>query len=265
MKVKNLIILLVLAVILIGLAVLSSRDKSRSATNVIGTLILPDLPVNDVEKLVVSSSSDTLTVAKVEQVWVVPQKFNYPADFTKIRDVLLKLSELKIGQVIHVDESQRPNLKMTAPGDPVALDETGTLMELFGKENNKLASLLMGATHSRQSRGPQSFGGYPDGRYVSSDDGKNVYLTSETLNEISTEIKDWLDTDLINVPSSEIKDITISGPARKTERKSTRAEREYSKLYRVFRRHPSGGLGRVYRLRVSYPGEREGYVSRDNR
>jgi len=216
MKGRNLVVMVVLAAVLVGVAVLTSREKGESTPDVVGGLLFPDLPVNDVEKIVIRSGRETATVARLDKKWVAPGKFNYPADFTKIRDTLLKLSDLRIGQLVRVDDDQRASLKLNPP---VPGDVSGTLVELHGKEGETLASLLLGEPrHRKRLDTPNSFDGYADGRYVSTDGGNNVYLVSETLQGLSVNMKDWLDTDLVNVMSSDIAEITINGPDRDTVR-----------------------------------------------
>ena len=108
MKGKNLLILIVVAAVLVGLAVSSSRKQSRPVSNLIGTKLFSELPVNDVERIVVKSGSSTVEVVRAESEWVLPSRYGYPANFSKIRDALLKLADMKIGQVLRA--SQTPGL-----------------------------------------------------------------------------------------------------------------------------------------------------------
>ncbi len=211
MKPKNLIILVVVAVVLAGLAVLTKRDKGTATPDILGKAILPDLPVNDITRIVVEAKDATTTVERVEGTWVATSKYGYPADFGKVRDALMKLSELKIGQVARLNDEQRDALKVHPPAE----ENGGTLLSLQDASGKTLGSLLLGETHERKSQGgPGSFGGYPDGRFVSTDDGKTVYLVDETLSDVSTSTKDWLQTDLLNVSGSEVMEVSITGPDR---------------------------------------------------
>lgn len=221
MKGKNLLILVLLAVALAALAVLTSRKEKELAPDLLGRYVLPNLPVNDIEKIVVYSEQSTVTVTRVDNVWLSPDKFNYPVDFGKVRECLLKLAELRIGQMVQVDNDERSELKIISPLGELPSDShgIGTLVELRGKGDKKLASLLVGDTHQRKTQGRGiSFGGYPDGHYVSPDNGGTIYLITETLDDLPRDVKNWLDTNLVNVPSSDIKEVTISGPRRDTVR-----------------------------------------------
>ena len=209
MKGRNLLTLIVLAVVLVVVAVNTSNNGSKSTPNVIGKSVFPDLVADDVEKIVITSSEGTTTVvARVNDIWSVPDRFNYPADFNKLKDYMIKFIDMKIGQVMKLDEKQKTAMKLTPT--------TGTKVDLVGKNNTTIASILIGEARMRKPAGEMpDFGGYPDGQYVSPDKGKNVYLVSAAISELPLNSKNWLDQDLVNVMSSDIKEISITGPDRK--------------------------------------------------
>lgn len=214
MKGNKLVGLVVAAAVLVGLAIVTSKGK-KSTPSVVGKEALPDLDVNAVARIVVNSGDSTATVAKVEGSWVLPGKFGYPADFEKVRDALLKLRDVKIGHLTRLNEAQKTDLKITTPQ---ADGEGGTELLLAGKDGESIAKLVLGGMHENkpdEQSGPTRFGGYPDGRFLSPDGGKNVYLVSETLNEIEEDDKGWLDTELVSISSSDIRAVEITGEGRK--------------------------------------------------
>jgi len=98
------------------------------------------------------------------------------------------------------------------------LTNSGTLMELRDENDGFLASLLIGKGFMRQQSAPSmetmmGFGGYPDGQYVQSVEGK-VYLVAKSLERMTEPAKTWLADNFINAPSTDIKEITVSGPDR---------------------------------------------------
>lgn len=209
MKGKNLFVLIIVAAVLVGLAIGTSRKPSRPGADLMGKKLLPELPVNDVEKIVVTGPSVSAEVAKTEAGWVLPSRYGYPANFAKIRTALLKLADMKIGQVQTVTDAQKKSLKMSPPSATNA--QSGTAVALLGKGGKSIASLLLGAEHTRSAPG-QQFGGYPDGQFVSTDNGKSVYLVAQPLDDFSLSARDWMDTDLVNVQGADIETIQISGP-----------------------------------------------------
>lgn len=211
MKGRQLLILAVVAVILVVGAVVTSRKDARPAPEAVGKLVLPDLPVNTVEKIVVRSAAGTATVVCLDNAWVMPDRFRYPADFNKVKDTLLKVSELKIGDVMRVDDAQRARLKLLPPkaGEPNA----GTVVEFLGPGDTMLASLLVGEPRMRKGNDFMP-GGYPDGHYLSPDGGKTVFLVNATLTDLPVDSAAWLDTELCSVTSFDLNEITLSGPDR---------------------------------------------------
>jgi hypothetical protein len=213
MKGKNLVVLLVVAAALIALAVLTSKEKPTQAAAAVGKKVLPDLAVNEIERIVSVSGGATVTVARTETGWVLPAKFGYPADFKKVRDAVLKVQDLKVGQLVRLNDALRAKLKMKPVGDK----DGGTRLDLLGKQGRVVASLLLGATHERaadEASGPTRYGGYPDGRYLSPDGGATVYLVAETLNELVGEQKEWLDTEIVSVNAGDLREIVVTGEGR---------------------------------------------------
>jgi len=224
MKTKNLIVLVVVALVLVGLAYLSSSRKGRltEASTMIGKYVLPGLQeteaLNRIEKAVFVSALATVTVARVDNVWVAPNKHDYPVEFGKLRDFLRKLADLKIGQTVPSGESQLRKLELVSPGSGET-EGAGTVVKLLDKSDTVIATLMVGKEHEKKpasgspSPSPSPFGGYggyggyPDGRYVAVD-GK-AYLVTDTLNDIPDDDKDWLDDDLANVSSSDIIEVTV--------------------------------------------------------
>ncbi|MCX7591427.1 MAG: DUF4340 domain-containing protein [Kiritimatiellae bacterium] len=213
MKGKNLLALVILAVIVIAVAVLTSRQPGSPTAKAVGTHILPSLDVNKVANIVVRSHQETATVARAEDVWVCPAKFGYPADFEKVKRVLLKLADLKVADTTQLDDAQRKQLKMYPPGtEGIPSENTGTMVELKDRDGTPLAVLLLGEEHRRRPSGERvsPYDSYPDGRFVSADQGKTVYVVSDVLDDLSPRIGSWLDTELLNVASADIKEITLT-------------------------------------------------------
>lgn len=221
MKLKNLVVLVVVAAVLVSLAVVTSRRDNAPAPDAVGLKLLPDLPLNDVEKITVYTTQDTVTVARTSGIWTCPSRHDYPADFEQVRDILLKLAEIKIGQVVLVDDHQRGDLKMIPParGDIGAgtapADQRGTLVELHGPGGRLLASVLAGAPYMRRTEA--QFGGtgtFADGQYVSPDMGKTTYVISESLAFLPKDATALMDRQLLKVEATELAVVSITGPER---------------------------------------------------
>ena len=214
MKRNSLLLLLIVAAVLAGAAVLkSSRKGGAMPADATGKPVLASLAVNDVASIEISNAENSLTLARQNDQWVLPARFGYPVDFGRIRDLIMKASDLKIGQVMRMDDRQRATLKMTAP--TAGSTNSGTLVRFRDTSGKELGGLLVGESRKkRPDQSPAFFGGYPDGQYVSPDGGKTVYLVSEALFGFSPSSRDWFDAELLNIPSAEIQKVTITGTDR---------------------------------------------------
>jgi hypothetical protein len=232
MKGKNLVVLLAVAVVAIVVAVRMQRREEPRPPEGIGKLVLPDLPVNDVAQVCVRSAQSIVTVARTEEAWVVREKYNYPARFEKVRELLLKLADMKIGQVVPAGDAQRGALKMQTPGAAPApdaggqaRDATGTLIELSGEGGQTLGSVLVGAERTRDAGAQVGYyGPYQDGTFISTDAGQTVYLVTDLFASYGAAARDWLDTEIAGVEQSSIREVTISGPGRTELQLARRAE-----------------------------------------
>ncbi len=217
MKHRNLITLLLVAVLLVGGAILSDRRNKSEAPSMGGRLVLPELAVNSVRKIVLTDGERTATVHRPGEVWVSADLFEHPADFPKIRGLLIKLAELKVGQTTRLNDAQKNKLKLVMPAAAAAGATSavgaasGTRLTLLDGQGQTLATLLVGAEYMRQPPpgAEGGFGGYPDGRYVSTDEGKSAFIVADALGEVATDPLSWVDTAILSVPSSDVETVTI--------------------------------------------------------
>ena len=111
---KQLIILVVLVVVL-GAAGLLLRQRDQTSWQGSGrqgaaSKLLGELPVNDVAAIVIKGGTNELDLVRKDNLWRVKQRNDYPANYSEISEVLLKLRELKIAQTEKVGASQLPRL-----------------------------------------------------------------------------------------------------------------------------------------------------------
>src|SRR5215469_15360980 len=81
-------IILVIIVALAGAAswVIYQRGNtsSQSAGQTIGGKLLPNLAINNVAEISISSGTNQFTLARNSDVWTVRERGNYPANFSQI-------------------------------------------------------------------------------------------------------------------------------------------------------------------------------------
>ncbi len=215
MRTKPLITLLVLALVLVWTAHRLTRQRTPPPPPELGRLLLPGLPLNEVARVTVSSATSTVTVERTEGVWTVRERHGYPAQFTRLRDALIRLSDLKIADVRPADQAsarERMGFSPTASGD---LSGGPALLTLENQSGQTLGALRLGGHHLRRApAGSPYMGEFPEGRYITPFTGTVAYLVKDPLHEFTDQPNDWIDTQLLNVDAESLIRIQIDGAER---------------------------------------------------
>ena len=190
MKSKSLVVLVVVAVAL-GFAAYFLRSGARpSAAKLNGKALLPGLNVAEVDRIEIGGK---LALASSPSGWKVESLHGYPADREKIADNLMKLAELKVGQVAH--------------GRKLGEETAVVLKDASGKE---IASLKLGDKHMKKPTGQAAMyggGGYPDGRYA--EFAGETVLLKDSLDAFDGDAKKWCNTRIASISSSDVKAVSF--------------------------------------------------------
>ena len=180
MTTKSLATLGAVAVVLGGAAYFLNVGSKASSPKLNGQKILPKLEVGEVASV---TFGDKLKVASGADGWTVETYHGYPVDRSKLSDALLKLAELKVGQV--------------ARGK--TLDKTTDLVlrDAGGKE---IVKLPLGEKHAK----------WGHGRYASFK-GETV-LVSDTLDAFDGNGKALVDTKIVDTPYISFSDVVENVP-----------------------------------------------------
>lgn len=206
MTTKNLVILGAVAAVLGGAAYFCNSGRKIKAPSVNGKPVLPHFDVSDVARIDIGGEKK-LALAASDSGWTIETLHGYPADMTKIRENLLKLKDLTVGQ--------------SANGQKI---DAGTKVEVKDVKGKVLASAVLGGKHMSKPRGqamPYGGGSYPDGRYVKYGDG--VVLVKDTLDAFDGDPKKWCESRICSVPSADVKAVsyTKNGETVKLSRKDS--------------------------------------------
>jgi hypothetical protein len=223
MKKNHLLLLLAIAIV-VGLAgiylkISQSAGWGDSKTD---RTIFQNLAVNDITKIQIRSTPANVTLEKKGDQWGVAERNNYPADFTKIRDLIKVLWALKAGQEMQVGPSQLGRLKLIVPGQGA---ESGIELDLKGEKEKEIASLIIGKSVDRTSAVPGAGGA---GRFIYNPAVKDrVYLVSESFFSLDpVSVGSWLDKTFI--APGELKEIDqaawSNNPGWKVVRQDPKAE-----------------------------------------
>lgn len=196
MKPRQILLLLVSAAILIGLAVLSGKRREAPAASQAGSPLLSGLELNRIAAVEVGAAGKTLRLARIDERWCVTNAYNYPVDFSRLSQRLIALRDVKIGQV------QRG---MTLDAD------RATQVRLLGQDDRPLATLTLG--EARQARGggdePMRFYRASEGRYLSRNDDPAVFLVKESLDDWNTDAEGWMDSQITSIQATDIATIEL--------------------------------------------------------
>src|SRR5262249_53135270 len=138
MKRKQIIILLVLVAIIgaIGFFLQKRRQSEWAQSSASAERIL-DFLINDVARVVIHGANGHVNIAKKNDLWVVEEKADYPANFERASKLIRQLWDLHPVQELKVSQSQFSRLELVEPGppqdtSPVANkgDKSGTVVEL---------------------------------------------------------------------------------------------------------------------------------------
>jgi hypothetical protein len=189
------LILLALAIFgIAGLALINhNKDTWSAPQGHAGRLLFPDFTnLDDVAVVHLKDAAD-LHLGVKDGTWRVRERSDYPADFSRIREMVKQLAGLKISQSEPIGPSQLARMELDSPGKGT---NSATLVEFLDKQGKPLRSVLLGKKSIEESSRPSPFGGgeSANGRYVMlPDDTKDLLLVSDPLNSIELNPEAWLD------------------------------------------------------------------------
>jgi hypothetical protein len=225
MKLKSLIILLVITAVLAGLSILVLRPQKNEKTK-IGALLLPDLPVNKVAQITLTTPESRVVLVKGSDVWQVENRFGYPADFDQISEFVRKFSKLKVGRSFEGTPDSLARLKLLDPttseaitqesgseeggseegaskekgaSDEVGPQNSGTRVQLADADGKKITAYILGSTRSTDSGS--------GGQYLRPAENDTVYLVDQSFRFLKKKPAEWLQHDVLNIKEDEVRQV----------------------------------------------------------
>jgi hypothetical protein len=188
---RRFIALIIAALVAIsGALYLSTQRNLTRDTH--GTPLLPSLAgeLNTVTELTVRKGSATpaVTIHKQGEQWTVAERANYPADVSKLRKLLLALSDAKIRE----EKTSNPaNYSVIGVEDPTLSGAAGAQIEVIAHDA-KLAVIV----------------GKPvgEGSFVRRA-GENISYIVEPAISVEAQPQFWIDTRLLDLPADKIQSI----------------------------------------------------------
>jgi len=198
-------ILVVLLAVLGGSAVVyQQQERARRPANAasLGQVLLKDLQAADIGSIRIVEPKATLTLERKDERWSIAERAGFPADFTRVRDFVLKAIELKAGQSEPIGEKDLARLN---------LDASGTLVEFRGAGGKPLGALIVGKKYfKREVDNPEKALG--DGRFVLLPaDPKTVYTVGDPLLQATARTGEWIERAAFQVEKVKTLEVKFPG------------------------------------------------------
>jgi hypothetical protein len=180
------LIVAALLVISVALVVSTRRNSSQQSRD---ALLFPNLAgeVSTVTSVDVrkGSTTPTVTLHKNGDQWTVAQRADYPADVSKLRKLLLSLSDARI---VEEKTSDPANYPVIGVDDPSKANASGAQVDFTVKDGSR--SLIVGKPSGASN-------------FVRRSSEKASYLVAPGI-YVEPEPRLWIDTKLIDIPADGI-------------------------------------------------------------
>jgi hypothetical protein len=125
-----------------------------------------------------------LTLQRKDEGWVIAERADFPADLGKVRELVLKMIGLKVGQSEPLGDKDRARL---------SLDASGTKLELNGADGKAMGTLIVGKKYfKREVDNPEK--AIADGRFVGlPGEATTAFLVGDPLTQASPLTAEWID------------------------------------------------------------------------
>ena len=208
-------LVVLLAVLGGGALLFHYQDRARRPDNVsaLGKPLVKDLTAADIASIRIVEPKATLTLQRKDDGWVIAERRGFPADVSKVRDFVLKVLSLKVGQSEPVGEKDRARLNLD------------TQVEFNGADGKPLSKLILGKKYfKREVDNPEKAPG--DGRFVALPaEAGTVYIISDPLTQATARSADWIDRASFQVEKVKTMEVRLAnGESWRVEREADNAE-----------------------------------------
>ena len=180
-------ILVVLLVVFGGGALLyqyQERSRRPESAASLGRPLFKELSVADIASIRIVEPKATLTLQRGDDGWTIAERDGFPADIGKVREFVIKVIGLKVGQSEPIGDKDRARLN---------LDASGTQVEFNGADSKPLGRLTVGKKYFRtEVENPEK--ARADGRFIGLPaEAGTVFIVSDPLVQASARSADWIE------------------------------------------------------------------------
>ena len=222
--VKTSIFVLLAAALVAGAIVSRPTLNDFRPEEMIGKPLFPQftdpLAIKSLEivKLDATGERNDFHVVEVNGIWSIPSHDNYPADAKdQMGKVAETLTDLKVLEIIPPEESGidsvafqiqygviDPSSDNTSPGEGI-----GIKIALSGADNETLVNLIVGKEVSGRTSQDMMDGEKTNLRYVRIANQSPAYVVSVEPSQFSTNFDQWIEKNLLNISTLDIKEFFV--------------------------------------------------------
>ena len=199
---RRLLLLSFITLIIIVAAVISNKDRAPQ-TVIESADLFPGLKdqINDVAQISIESATASLNMKKQSENWLITEAGDYPARFDKIKQTVLSLADMKI---LSAKTSNPALFSELGVEDTTAEKSSSNLLTLKDAGGKSLAAVVVGNLRTSDTAGDT-------GVYLRKPGGNETWLTSGVL-QVSSDVIEWIEQNLINIADDRIMDTRIEHP-----------------------------------------------------
>ena len=225
MKTGKLIVLAVVAAALAVGAWMAYQKKTASTVKdeggiARGAALLPalDKRLPEVARITYKKGDGKIVLVRDDNHnWTIETSDNYPADPKRITEMVFNLTGLKVAEMVTARTEKYDRFGLKDAG------EEGTLT-IQDKKGDAIATVVRGQERKADT-GPDATS-RPGGRYVRTPPDARIYLINEPYFRLGTKTGDWIDSEVMSVPSGEIVALSVDSGTTQTFALSLDADEE---------------------------------------
>jgi hypothetical protein len=202
-------IAIVLGVFVATVKTLQNRAVQSATKRTQGQTLFESFPATEAASIQIQGAGESVTLARKDGKWTVAERDSYPANTTRVNDLIRTLGELKVTMGMEAGPSFAPRFGMDE--NATTAEERGLTTVFKDAAGKDIATVSFGKSIENASGPSNPFmgGGNAVGRYVRNHaDESGFYAVSEMFPSLSPEAKYWLADEFLNV--EKIKSITVS-------------------------------------------------------
>lgn len=196
---RNLVFIAVTVVAVVAAVAISQQRAPRTSKET--SLLFPDLAakVNEVSELQIRDALSELTVRRVSGTWRVAEGDDYPALVDKVKQTVVGAADLRVV----AEKTQNPDLHKRLGVEDLESKGAESHLLTLKSGGEELASFIKGK--ARRSQSPSHSPGF----YARLPDQPQALLVEGGV-EISTDVAEWIERDIVDIEGVEVSDIRLS-------------------------------------------------------